>query len=437
VFLFGFRCRFAFFLASFALVLGCGDGGSVTSMDSAPPGLDGGADVGTVDIDVGGGVDAEARSDGNLDVVDAAIDAPDARALDLGAREVARDSNVSLDGANDGADVAVVSIIDAAIPDANRLGLDGAPMDGGADVASWNNLDGGSMDVGQDGPDHSVVPSVESGVFTFTAGDVSFGVDQAQGARIVTYARGKTNVVTTPVSHPSNYGSTFWPSPQSAWNWPPPVEIDSAIYASAWANGYLTLASATSASLGLAVTKQFSMDARSGDVLVRYSLINKATSAQSFAPWEITRVAPSGVVFFPMGAGGARKGSQDLLNVSTVSGVAWFTYDANAIANDQKLFADGAEGWIAYANDGLLFIKSFSDISLAQAAPSEAEIEIFANGAHTYIELENQGAYRPIPAGSSSTWSVRWFLRPVPASIRVAAGSAALVDYVRSVIAEP
>jgi len=140
-------------------------------------------------------------------------------------------------------------------------------------------------------------------------------------------------------------------------------------------------------------------------------------------------------VFFPMGAGGVRKGSQDLLNVTIVGDVAWFAYDASVITNDQKLFADGAEGWIAHANGGLVFIKSFSDISLAQAAPSEAEIELFANGAHTYVELENQGAYAPIPAGGTSTWSVRWFVRPVPASIPTAVGSAALVDYVRSVIA--
>ena len=447
--------RLAFLLTSFALALGCGDGGSISGIDGGPrdggwtPGLDGGADFGTVDSDGEGGVDVGAPSDGNLDTADtadAAIDVPSEPPFDAVAREIAREPDVARDAATDSTnDVAIGLVVDAAMLDANQVGIDGAPfltVDGSIDGAPWDSglilgdaLDGQTMDVGQDGVDYSVIPSIENGIFTFTTGTISFGVDRAHGARIVTYALGGTNVVTTPASDPSNYGSTFWPSPQSAWNWPPPAEIDSASYAGAFVDGVLTLASATSASLGLAVSKQFSMDARTGDVLARYSLVNQGTSAHSFAPWEITRVAPSGLVFFPMGAGGARKGSQDLLNVTTVSGVAWFSYDASVIANDQKLFADGAEGWIAYENGGVLLIKSFADIALAQAAPSEAEIEIFANAAHTHVEVENQGACAPIPAGGSSTWSVRWFLRAVPASIPVAVGSAALVDYARSVIA--
>jgi Domain of unknown function (DUF4380) len=447
---FCFPRKLVFLVASFALAFGCGDGGSTLGIDSGhrDTGLDGSADFGTVDIDEESGVDVETRSDGSLDTADVATDAPDGRPIDLTATEVAREPDVALDVAKDRTDAAVVWVVDGAMPDANQVGIDGAPLlavdgnAGNADSAPWDsgsipgdNVDGRAVDAGQDGVDHSVVPSNESGIFTFATGDVSFAVDSTQGARIVTYALGGTNVVTTPASHPSNYGSTFWPSPQSAWNWPPPVEIDSASYAGAFADGVLTLASGASASLGLTVSKQFSMDAGTGDVVARYSLINQGNSAQSFAPWEITRVAPSGIMFFPMGAGGVRKGSQDLLNVTVVAGVAWFAYDASVIANDQKLFADGTEGWIAHANDGLLLIKSFSDISLAQAAPSEAEIEIFANASHTYVELENQGAYAPISAGGTSTWSVRWFVRPVPASIPTAVGSAALVDYVRSVIA--
>jgi len=437
-------------LAAFALALGCSDGGSISGIDSGrrdagwEPELDGSADVGILDIDGRGGFDL-ARLDGSLataaDAADTA-DAADGRPFD----GVAREADVALDAAKDGTDVAVGLGVDGAMLDANHVNIDdidGGPLlavDGGG--APWDsgflldgNLDGRAIDVGQDSVDNSVVPSMDSGIFTFATGSVSFGVDSTQGARIVTYALGGTNFVTTPASHPSNYGSTFWPSPQSAWNWPPPVEIDSASYASTFDDGVLTLASASSASLGLAVGKQFSMDARTGDVLARYSLINKGNSAQSFAPWEITRVAPSGIVFFPMGAGGPRKGNQDLLTITIASGLAWFVYDASVIANDQKLFADGAEGWIAYVNGGVLLIKSFSDISLAQAAPSEAEIEIFANAAHTYVEVETQGAYAPIPAGEDSTWSVRWLLRPVPASIPATVGSAALADYVRSVIA--
>ena len=419
----------------FALALGCGDGGTPSGIDSghrdteSPLGIDGSADFGTVAIDGKVGVDVDDRSKEN---VDAATDTADGRPVDV-MREVADEPDGTCDTAKDSTDVSVAWGIDALLLDAGTDAADGGallPLDGGGDSPSVD-----TSSIQDSGAANSVVPSVESGIFTFATANVSFAVDSTHGARIVTYALGTTNVVTTPDSDPSNYGSTFWPSPQSAWNWPPPVEIDSASYAGAFADGVLTLASALSASLGLAVSKQFSMGDGTGDVLIRYSLINKGKSAQSFAPWEVTRVAPSGIVFFPMGAGGPRKGSQDLLSVSIVGGVAWFAYDASAILSDQKLFADGAEGWIAHIDGGLLLIKSFADISLAQAAPSEAEIELFTNAAHTYIELENQGAYAPIPAGGTSTWSVRWFVRQVPPSIPTAVGSAALVDYVRSIVA--
>ena len=164
MFHFGFRCRLAFLLTCSTFALGCGDGGS----DSGPPGLDDGADHGTVDIDGGGGIDIEARSDGSPDVADAATNAPDGRPLDAVTREVARESDVSFDATNDGADVVGVLIIDAAIPDTNRLGLDAAPMDGGADVASWNNLDEGSRDAGQDCVDNAVEHSPNKRHFAFT-----------------------------------------------------------------------------------------------------------------------------------------------------------------------------------------------------------------------------------------------------------------------------
>jgi len=101
---FGLRCRFAFLLPSFAVVLGCSDGGSLSGTDSGPLGLDASADGGKVDV--GSGIEAEARADGNVDVLDAAIDVSDARVLDVAAREIAREPDGALDATNDRTDVA-------------------------------------------------------------------------------------------------------------------------------------------------------------------------------------------------------------------------------------------------------------------------------------------------------------------------------------------
>jgi hypothetical protein len=80
-------------------------------------------------------------------------------------------------------------------------------------------------------------------------------------------------------------------------------------------------------------------------------------------------------------------------------------------------------------------VKSFADTLPAQAAPGEAEIEIYANAGHTYVEVENQGAYVSLAPGAATSWRVRWTLRKLDlASTPASAGSAPLLDLVRSLI---
>ena len=279
------------------------------------------------------------------------------------------------------------------------------------------------------------VPTVSGTVTTFTVGDTVFAVDAAKAGRIVTFSLAGKNILTAAKSsQDNNWGSTFWPSPQSAWNWPPPAELDPGPYTAALCGATLSLSSQTSALLGLSVTKQFSVDAATGVVTIQYGLVNNSTQARTVAPWEITRVAAGGLTFFPMGEGQPTKGAQTLLNLQITSGVAWFAYDAAAITTDQKVFADGHEGWIAHVDGNLLLVKAFTDTPASQAAPGEAEIEIYTDAGHSYIEVENQGAYVSVAPGTTSTWTVRWFLRQLDASVSVQPGSADLLTLVRGLV---
>jgi len=82
-----------------------------------------------------------------------------------------------------------------------------------------------------------------------------------------------------------------------------------------------------------------------------------------------------------------------------------------------------------------LLVKSFGDTLPSQAAPGEAEIELYANAGHTYVEVENQGATVNLAPGDSTTWTVRWMLRKLNvASTPAQAGSAPLVDLVRGLV---
>jgi hypothetical protein len=278
-------------------------------------------------------------------------------------------------------------------------------------------------------------PTVSGTTYTFTFGDTVLTVDAAKAGRIVSFALDGRNILTAAKSsEDNNWGSTFWCSPQSDWNWPPPAEMDPQPYVARLADGTLVLESATIAALGLAVTKRFSVDAGRGVVRIEYGIVNRSAQAKRVAPWEISRVAAGGLTFFPMGDGQPWKGFQELLPLSIVDGVAWLPSETRPASVDQKAFADGREGWIAHVAGDLLLVKSFPGITAAQAAPGEAEIELYTDSGRTYVEVENQGACEELAPGASLAWPVRWLLRRLDAGVKVAPGSAELVSLVRRLL---
>jgi hypothetical protein len=280
------------------------------------------------------------------------------------------------------------------------------------------------------------VPIAVSGsLYTFAFGTTVFAVDAARAARVVTFSLGGRNILTAPKSSDdNNWGSTFWTSPQSDWNWPPPAEIDPGPYAVSMDGNKVSMTGAVATGLGLSVSKRYSADAATGVVTVDYVILNRGTQARAVAPWEITRVAAGGTTFFPMGEGAPTRGMQELLKLDIKDGIAWFAYEANTITSDQKVFADGHEGWIAHVDGDLLLVKAFRDIAPKKAAPGEAEIEIYADAGRTYVEVENQGACVNLAPGAFSSWTVRWFLRRLEPSLDVCPGSAELLALVRGLV---
>ena len=156
--------------------------------------------------------------------------------------------------------------------------------------------------------------------------------------------------------------------------------------------------SAHSASLGVEVEKILSVDRARGAILFEYRIHNLGQTPLQTAPWQITRVAPGGLTFYPSGEGHFAPSN---LHVREEDGVTWFDYDKSKITGDQKLFADGREGWLAHVDRDALMVKTFPVAPRAAHAPGEAQIEIYANPAHTYIEVEVQGAYETIPPGGA------------------------------------
>lgn len=235
-------------------------------------------------------------------------------------------------------------------------------------------------------------------------------------------------------------GTSFWPSPQS-WGWPPPPAIDptpSGDYALAYhvaVNESLpgvTLTSEVAVELGIRFRKTYWVNATSRAVVADYEIHNVASKTQSYAPWEITRVRPEGLTFFMSGAHPPTSGTWEPLDLEFAANATW--YQQNLSAPQGKMYADTGEGWLAHTDGSIVLVKCFDKIPGDAAAPGEQQVEIY-NGVD-YVEVEEQGAYAAIEAGSVLKWQVLWQQRSLPDYLQPPEiGDEGLLAFVRAMCA--
>ena len=240
---------------------------------------------------------------------------------------------------------------------------------------------------------------------TLKSGDVTMVVDVQQGGKVLSLRYADHEVISQ-LQRPEWFGSTFWTSPQREWNWPPVQEFDKRPYAvDHYDANHLAITSPVSQRLGLRVSKDFRAE-RDGTFLVTYSIKNEGTAARRVAPWEITRVInDDGIIFFDAPVDSIWPA--DLMTFTNTYGASW--YKTDEAPQNRKVNANAA-GWLAYSADGFLLLKQFQNLRPGEAAPGEAEVQVYVNAGKTYIELESQGAYTLLQPGESLQWAVRWHL---------------------------
>ena len=227
------------------------------------------------------------------------------------------------------------------------------------------------------------------------------------------------------------WGNVFWASPQSAWDWPPEPVLDSAPYTVLQQDAALILTSAVAPHTGYQFVKRYALDSDTGALIIDYQIHNRSDENRTLAAWEITRVPPSGLALFPTGETEFISGQFSPMHTVTLGDITWYEYDPELIESDQKMMTDGAEGWLAYVNDGIALIKQFPDVPAALNVPGEGEIEIYTNAAMTYLEIEQQGPLTELAPGESLSWHVRWHLHALPDDVTAEVGDQALVDWIR------
>jgi len=273
----------------------------------------------------------------------------------------------------------------------------------------------------------------ENSSYIINSGNKNMTIDPKKGGRIASFKLGNYEFLAGKDIEPDNYGSTFWPSPQSNWNWPPPAVLDHEPYQVENKDKSIKVTSEKDHSTGFQFIKEFSAG-KKNRLDITYSIVNISQEVKKVAPWEVTRAHKGGLIFFPNGEAFTGKKAFAQAPTETINGVVWYKIEKEKLKSSLLNIADGSEGWIAYAIDGKLFIKKFEDIKPAMFAPGEAEISFYISGETDYIEIELQGKYESLNPGEKSVFKVEWTAADIPADIKVEKGSKELVEFVRGII---
>jgi catechol 2,3-dioxygenase-like lactoylglutathione lyase family enzyme len=249
----------------------------------------------------------------------------------------------------------------------------------------------------------------------------------AEGGRLAVLRYDGVDLVVPPGQYHGFHGDTFWPSPQSLFDWPPPRVLDSDPYQLlADSSDEIVLRSAVDAELGLQVQKRFAVS--EGSVRFAFTMTNRGEAPRAVAPWQVTRAPREGLIVW---APGTPFTDDDRVAKQREDPGCWYLHErcptfegyvqegdhasiwVPSVTRTSKFFTD-ARGWVAHVHHGLVLLRVFPDLRIEQMAPRQAELELFFGIERDYIELENQGAYETLAPGASLSYATEWRVHPLP-----------------------
>jgi hypothetical protein len=276
---------------------------------------------------------------------------------------------------------------------------------------------------------------LKNGSYQVSSKNVDVVVNPTEGGRITSFKLGSYDFLVEKDSIPGAYGSTFWPGPQSDWNWPPPAVLDSKPYFAVDNGNSVKLTSEKDPVTGFQFSKELSAD-KANSINLDYTIINKTNETKKVSPWEISRVHKGGLLFFPMGKRAMGVKAFDPVKMDVIDGIVWYQDKLKRPEKNKLSTADGSEGWTAYAIDGKIFIKKFIDIAPEMFAPGEGEVMLYLDPRADFDEYEIEGAYKTLKPGEELNWNVKWIGVNIPADIKVEKGNKELVGFVRKIVKE-
>lgn len=286
--------------------------------------------------------------------------------------------------------------------------------------------------------------------FCLREGALEAIIQPAQGGRVAELRYAGVNRILPPGRVLGFHGDTFWPSPQSRFDWPPPPILDDDPYAVIRStHTSATVQSAADEQFGFQVEKDFTV--QDNAIHFTFRLTNIWDHPQSVAPWQITRAPREGTLFW---AAGELFSDEDRLIKQREDSGCYFLHEKEekpfpaAIARDGplsqlcvrdvpntcKLFAN-AQGWLAHLQDNCLILRRFPNLNPAQIAPRQGEIELYFNPELNYIEVENQGVYETLQPAQTLTYQTAWYFRSVDETHR-SSGRKSILNTIQHLLAQ-
>ena len=279
------------------------------------------------------------------------------------------------------------------------------------------------------------IQKLDDDKYVVSVQDLSLTVDAAHGGKILSFKLGEQEVIAqNPAAepqpaqpapadgqpprrrffNPNSYGSTFWTSPQAEWNWPPVPEYDSLPYTAEIKDGPVKVVDVAIPALflegqvskyGYRICKTITVDPSDLAFIITDSIVNESGEVRKVAPWEITRVPNGGFLEFEAKPEGVTPA--DLMKVTFDDSKA--TLEVDVANQNRKINVDG-KGWLNFRDNGLVLTQRFPDIAPEDAAPGEAEIQVYIDARKSFVEIEAQGPYTELQPGEKLDWTVRWYL---------------------------
>ena len=284
------------------------------------------------------------------------------------------------------------------------------------------------------GGNTTTIDKLDNGYYSIIHKNLSFTINPALGARVISAKVEDKELLLQERGELLNWGSTFWPSPQSNWNWPPPHAFQFGAYIPEITNDRLILKSEVDPKMGMQTVKTFTFNEKKNCLEIEYQILNDTDSILRVGPWEIVCVPAIGSkVFFPMGT--SPKDISSSLEFTKTDGIGWFDFDKENLESNHKLFNNSLEGWLAHINgQRVLFIKTFELVPAEDLPPGQGNVEVYVSKQMEYIELENHGKFTELAPHESLQYTTQWYISDLPESIADTVFSYALIEQVLSII---